>query len=113
MRRFDAKELESLALELPEEIQQYKLAGNFDMAKEAIQRWLLKPIGVKLKERLRYEQYILEELPKEFPYTEQDIIKMFQEKLPDFSAEDLHRIEKDNLAEWIYLNGEKHYIHNL
>ena len=113
MRRFDTKELESLALELPEEIQQYKLAGNFDMAKEAIQRWLLKPIGEKLKERLRYEQYILEELPKEFPYTEQDIIKMFQEKLPDFSAEDLHRIEQDNLAEWIYLNGEKHYIHNL
>ena len=44
MRRFDTKELESLALELPEEIQQYKLAGNFEMAKKAIQRWLLKPI---------------------------------------------------------------------
>lgn len=113
MRRFETKELESLALELPEEIQQYKMAGEFELAQEAIKRWLEKPIGEELKVRLRYEQYILEELPKEFPYTEKEILKIFQEKVPDFSVEDLKRIEQDNLAEWIYLNGEKHYIHNL
>lgn len=113
MRQFETKELKSLALELPEEIQQYKMAGKLDKAQEAIKRWLEKPIGAGLKVRLRYEQYILEELPKEFPYTEKETIRLFQEKLPDFSAEDLKHIEKENLAEWIYLNGEKHYIHNL
>lgn len=113
MRRFETKELEALALELPEEITQYKMAGNFELAQEAIERWLKKPIGEELKVRLKFEQYILEELPKEFPYTEKEIIKVFQKKIPDFSAEDLKRLEQDNLAEWIYLNGEKHYIHNL
>lgn len=113
MRPFETKELESLALELPEEIQQYKLAGEFAKAQEAIRKWMEKPIAESLKVRLRYEQYILEELPKEFPYTKEEIIGLFQEKIPDFSDKDLKHIEEENLAEWIYLNGEKHYIHNL
>ena len=98
MRQFETKELESLAMELPEEIQQYKLAGELTKAQEAIRRWLEKPIGEALKVRLRYEQYICEELPKEFPYTEKEIIRLFQEKIPDFSAKDLKRIEEENLA---------------
>ena len=113
MRQFETKELESLAMELPEEIQQYKLAGEFTKAQEAIKRWMEKPIAESLIVRLRYEQYILEELPKEFPYTKEEIMELFQEKIPDFSDKDLKRIEEENLAEWIYLNGEKHYIHNL
>lgn len=100
-------------MELPEEIQQYKLAGEFTKAQKAIKRWMEKPIAESLKVRLRYEQYILEELPKEFPYTKEEIIELFQEKIPNFSDKDLKRIEEENLAEWIYLNGEKHYIHNL
>ena len=78
-------------------------------------RWLEKPIGEELKTRLRYEKFILEELPKQFPYTEQaDVIRLFKEKLPDFSEEDIRKNwNRQNLAEWIYINGEKHYIHNL
>lgn len=113
MRQFEIKELESLALELPEEVQQYKQAGEWKKAQEAVGRWLEKPVGEALKVRLRYEQYILEELPLEFPYTEKEILKMFQEKIPNFSSEDLRRIEMENLAEWIWVDGEKHYIHNL
>ena len=113
MREFQTKELESLALELPEEVQQYKLAGALEEAQDAIGRWMKKPISEALKTRLRYEQYILEELPREFPYTEQEILQLFQEKIPDFSSEDLKELERQNLAEWVYIHGEKHYIHNL
>lgn len=113
MRAFSIKELDSLALELPEEIQQYKLAGELEKAKEAIDRWMEKPIGEDLKIRLGYEKYILGELPREFPYTAESVIRVFQEKVADFSVQDLERIERDNLAEWIFLDGEKHYIHNL
>ncbi len=91
MRQFETKELESLAMELPEEIQQYKLAGEFTKAQKAIKRWMEKPIAESLKVRLRYEQYILEELPKEFPYTKEEIIELFQEKIPNFSDKDLKR----------------------
>ena len=38
MREFQTKELESLALELPEEVQQYKLAGALEEAQDAIGR---------------------------------------------------------------------------
>lgn len=113
MREFSIKELDSLALELPEEIAQYKLAGEFEKANAAIDRWMELPIAEDLKTRLSYERYILETLPREFPYTQEQVIALFQEKVPDFSADDLKRLEEKRLAEWIYLNGEKHYIHNL
>lgn len=113
MRIFDRTELEALAAELPEEIQQYKQAGAFSQAQAAIERWMEKPIGEVLKKRLRYETYILEELPREFPYTKKEILELFREKIPDFTEKDLETIEQQNLAEWIYINGEKHYIHNL
>ena len=67
MRAFQTKELETLTLELPEEIQQYKMAGALEEAQDAIGRWMKKPICEALKTRLQYEQYILEELPREFP----------------------------------------------
>lgn len=113
MRRFSGEELKSLALELPEDVLKYKDFGDLEKAKEAADRWLEQPIGEELKTRLRYEKFILEELPKQFPYTKADVIRLFKEKLPDFSEEDIRKMESKNLAEWIYINGEKHYIHNL
>lgn len=113
MERFSGEELRSLALELPDEIQRYKDAGDFEAAKKRIEAWLSRPVAEELKTRLRYEQFILEELPGQFPYTKEEMIARFKEKVPDYTEADLLREEEENLAEWIYIGGEKHYIHNL
>ena len=113
MRDFSCKELENLAVELPDEVSRYEAAGDFEEAGKAIDRWLEKPVGEAMKTRLRYEKYIIQELPKEFPDTEEEVIRKFREKLPDFSMEDLQRAERENMAEWILVDGKKHYIHSL
>ena len=113
MREFSREALKALAVELPEEVAREKAAGEFDKAKAAIAVWLQRPIAQEMRERLLYEEFILGELAGQFPYTEEDVLRLMQEKIPDFSTEDLARAEQKNLAEWIYVGGKKHYIHNL
>ena len=93
MKDFSCEELKALAVELPDEVNRYKMAGDFEGAAKAIDRWMDKPVGEAMKTRLLYETYILQKLPKEFPDTEEEVIRKFRETLPDFSMEDLRRAE--------------------
>ena len=63
MREFSNSELKTLVLELPDEIQKYKDAGAFEEAKKAIAHWMEKPMTEEMKTRLKYETFILEQLP--------------------------------------------------
>lgn len=80
MRDFSCEELKSLAVELPDEVSRYEAAGDFEGAGKTIDRWLEKPVGEAMKTRLRYEKYIIQELPKEFPDTEEEVIRKFPGK---------------------------------
>lgn len=110
---FSPDELNSLICELPDEIVKYKLCGDFAGAFATIGRWLNRPVPELLKTRLRLEQRILAQLPQQFPYTAAQAIDLFQNEVSDFSQTDLERLDRAGLAEWIFYDGEKHYIHNL
>lgn len=47
-------ELETLPLELPDEIEKYKMCGDFKHASEAADRWLQRSIPEALKQRIRH-----------------------------------------------------------
>lgn len=113
MKEFSHDMLGSLAYELPDEVLNYKMCGDYPAAAEAIERWLQRPVAEGMKERLRLELLFLQALPKNFPYTKEDVIRLFREQVADFGEEDLLRLDREGLAEWIFLNGEKHYIHNI
>ena len=113
MREFRFEDLASLACELPEEVLRYRMSGNLAEADEAIDRWLAQPIAEELKTRLRVEKKFLEILPQQFPYTTAEVVKNMQEKVPSFSEKDLDRLDKTGYAEWVWIEGEKHYIHNI
>ena len=113
MREFRFEDLASLACELPEEVLRYRMSGNLAEADEAIDRWLAQPIAEELKTRLRVEKKFLEILPQQFPYTAAEVVKNMQEKVPSFSEKDLERLDKTGYAEWVWIEGEKHYIHNI
>ena len=106
-------ELETLPLELPDEIEKYKMCGDFKHASEAADRWLQRSIPEALKQRIRIEQDFLAKLPQQYPYTPEESIHLFQKAVPDFNASDLERLDQEGLAEWIFLDGKKHYINNV
>ncbi|MDY3731267.1 MAG: transglutaminase-like domain-containing protein [Candidatus Choladocola sp.] len=113
MKEFDQNELKTLEYGLPEEVLKYKMCGDFEGARKSISRWMDRPITEGLKKRLSLEKEMLDLLELEFPYTAEETVKLFFEKVPDFTREDLNRLDEEGLAEWIFLDGQKHYIHNI
>lgn len=113
MREFSNDMLASLAYELPDEVLKYRMCGDFSKAEAAADRWLHRPVAQGLKDRLVLEKEMLRHLREDFPYTQEQVLTLFREILPDFKAADLMRLDQEGLAEWIFLDGEKHYIHNI
>lgn len=114
METFRYEALASLAYELPDEILKYRMAGDLEGAKEAIDRWLSKPqTSDAMKQRLQMERIFLARLQQQFPFTKEEAVRAFREKDPKFSEADLERLDKAGLAEWIWLDGQKAYIHNV
>ncbi len=113
MKEFRQEDLRTLALELPDEILKYRQSGDLQSAREAIGRWMKRPVSADLKKRMELELLFLEDYLEQFPYTKSQVIGLMSELLPDFCAEDLDRIDRDGRAEWIIIDGEKHYIHNI
>ncbi len=110
MKEFTYEELNSLEYDLPEEVLKYKMAGDFSGARESIGRWLERSVTEGMKTRLRLEMEMLDLLEEEFPYTKEEMVHLFAEQVPDFTLRDLERLDREGLAEWIFLEGEKHYI---
>ncbi len=113
MKEFRHEDLRTLALELPDEVLKYKLCGDLQSARDAIGRWMEKPVSDELKKRMELELLILDEYPAQFPYTREQTVRLMAELLPDFTGDDLDRIDREGRAEWVILDGEKHYIHNI
>ncbi len=113
MREFRQEDLRTLALELPDEILKYKQCGDLKGAREAVSRWMERPVAEDLKKRMELELMILDEYPSQFPYTGDEVVRMMADLLPGFDRSDLDRIDRDGRAEWVILDGEKHYIHNI
>lgn len=113
MKNYHQEMLASLACELPDEVLKYKMCGDFAGAQAAIDRWLERPLAQELKNRLLLEKEILGQLGANYPYTESQVLALFRGQVADFAKEDLARLDRDGLAEWIMLDGEKHYIHNI
>ncbi len=56
------------------------------------------------------EELRTKRMRENFPFTEAEVLDQFREKIPDFSTEDLRRLERKGYAESEILDGEKHYI---
>ena len=110
---FFHRDLETLACELPDEVLKYKMCGDIAGAYAAIDRWMERPVAQVMKDRMQMEKRFLSQLPQQYPYTAKQAVEAMQEKVPEFSEKDLERLDQQGLAEWIFLDGEKHYVHNL
>lgn len=110
---YDEKDMKVMACTLPDEVLRYKTAGYFTEEKAAILRWMKKPVGEMLKKALALEYELVDERIKQFPYTAAEALAKLQEQIPDFTEAELQKADQNGLAEWMYINGEKHYIHNI
>lgn len=94
---------------LPEDIQLKKAWGDFKGADCLIDKYLTRAIPEALRQRLVIEKAILKELPKQYPYSFDDVLNEIQAQIPEFTAEDLNRLKDDGYADWIYIDGTVHF----
>ncbi len=104
--------LETLAFDLPEDVLKHKWAGDFEGEIALIDSLLNKDISPTLKDRLRVERRIAQQLPAQFCIPRPLALVAIREKIPDFTEAELDALELDRAIEYIYVRGEKHYLHS-
>ena len=98
--------LKSLIADLPEDVKKLVTYGDFEGANKLIDIYMNRNISTMLKERLDFEKHRMEILKKEYIYTYDSALKMTQEKLKDFTKEELDVLKDQRYADWIYIDGE-------
>lgn len=103
------EKIKSLRFPLPEEIDKLVKSGFFDEADQLIDRKLEDPaVPSFMKDRLITEKEILNRLPANYPYTEEEALALIQKEIPDFTMDELREWEAGGAADWIMVNGRKH-----
>lgn len=104
--------LETLAFDLPEDVLKRKWAGDFEGEIALIDALLGQDLPELLKDRLRVERRMAQLLPGQFSISRARALEMLHESIPDFSDEELDALELDRAVEYIYIRGEKYYLHS-
>ncbi|MEG0495104.1 MAG: transglutaminase domain-containing protein, partial [Eubacterium sp.] len=85
--------MEALKTNLPEDVALLKARGDFETAQKLIDKWLTRKISKAMTDRLTLEKVILNELPIQYPFNFDTALKMMQEKVDGFTAEDLNNLK--------------------
>lgn len=100
-------DLAYLTVPLPEDIMKMKWYGDFDRAKRVIHLRLKKELPDALRKRLEMELSILERLPRDYVFTEEEGFKELQEYVKDATWEELQELMDEDAVDWIYVQGKR------
>ena len=110
MSEFTFEDIESLSVDLPEDIAKRKWHGDFKGADRLIGLWLEKDIPANLRKKLALEREILKRLPSEYPYTYREAVAKLQEPVPDLTEEEFRALQDQGKIDWIYVDGEEKFF---
>lgn len=107
---FNYSDIESLCVELPEDILKMKWYGDYEGAKGLIDLWLTRDIPEQQKAKLRLERHILSILPREYTINYEDALAQVQEVIHNFTKEEFAQLKDQGKIDWMYVNGEVRYF---
>lgn len=103
------EKMKYLRITLPEDIEKAKLSGDLSRAMQLTDSRLADPkVPFVMKERLLLEKEILNRLPYEYPYDEEEALAEIQKEISDFSREELNAFMDSGDADWYMINGRRH-----
>ena len=102
--------LDFLVCPLPEDIIRLKAYGDFDRMRQVIQCRLSNPLVPDiLKDRLRYELLLVEDIRREYIYTPEEALSRLQQKVKDITREEMEILRDEGTLDWAYLDGQVRY----
>lgn len=105
-------DVKALSVGLPEDIQKLKWYGDFEGALRVIGLRLQGELPQMLRQRLELERVVLKSIPRQYPYSQADALKLMQDSIKDFKPAELDRLRDENAVDWIYICGQVHYKNN-
>lgn len=105
-------DVKALSVGLPEDIQKLKWYGDFEGALRVIGLRLQGELPQMLRQRLELERVVLKSIPRQYPYSQADALKLMKESIKDFDPAELDHLRDENAVDWIYITGQVHYKNN-
>jgi transglutaminase-like putative cysteine protease len=98
--------LRYLAADLPDDIKNLVTIGNFDEANKLIDIYMDRNISTMLKERLNFEKHRMKVLKRQYTYSYDKALELMQEKIDNFSQEELYKLKAQRYIDWIFIDGK-------
>lgn len=106
------EQLTAIAYPLPEDIEKLKWYGDFDGCAALIRRRMTEDIPQTLREKLKMELVQLERMRRDYTVTPQEAERVLSEHLQNWKPEELEQLRRENVLDWIFVNGQVRYIHS-
>lgn len=106
-------DLSYLSYPLPPDIQRLFEAGDFERMARVIEMRLSDPrVPETLRERLRVQLVIANQLPGAYPHTRAALLALLQAQVRDFTEDELEALRDDGTLDWRYIGGEVRFKDN-
>lgn len=98
--------LESLKVNLPEDIMKAEVYGDYALAKKLINQRIKKNIPQLLRDRMLFELIRIDRLNDSYSHSYSEALDILKDNIKDFKSEELEELKDDGYADWIYVNGD-------
>ena len=100
------KDLTYLSYPLPEDVERLVYSGDLSRARRVIDRRLADPkVPECLKERLRFELRILDEIPRTYTVPEQALLTRLSDAIEGFTREEMESMRDEGTLDWVLIDG--------
>lgn len=106
------EQLRAIGYPLPEDIEKLKWYGDFDGCEALIRRRMAEDIPEALREKLNMELAQLRGMRRDYTVTPEEAERILSEHLMDFQPGELEQLRRENVLDWIFVNGQVRYIHS-
>ncbi len=109
--------LNSLTVNLPEDVKKLITFGDYDKALELIELYMERNIPEILKDRLSFEKDRMRRFKQDYIYSYEEALKLAKSKIKNFTKEQLEEMKDERFADWIYIDGQvmfhKSFLENI
>lgn len=104
--------IEAISYPLPEDIEKLKWYGDFAGCVALIDQRMTEDIPEVLRQKLRMEKVQISRMQKDYTVTPEKADRVLRENLRGWKKEELERLRRENVIDWIFVNGQVRYINS-
>lgn len=106
------EQLRAIGYPLPEDIEKLKWYGDFDGCQALILQRMAEDIPAVLREKLQMELAQIKRMRRDYTVTPEEAEAVLSRRLKDFQPGELEQLRRENVLDWIFVNGQVRYIHS-